>query len=59
MITEVTPDNEHVMRPRIRHSLGVVSLVSGYAQTEVTDLIVKVTFHAALETVVDKCCSRR
>ena len=28
MINEVTPVNEHIMRRRIRHSLGVVSLVS-------------------------------
>ena len=30
MIIEVTPVNESIMRLRIRHSLGVISLVSVY-----------------------------
>ena len=34
MIIEVTPVNEHIMRRRIRHSLGAVSLVSVSAPTE-------------------------
>ena len=34
MIIEVTPVNECIMRQRIRHSLGVFSLVSVYAPTE-------------------------
>ena len=33
MIIEVTPVNERIMRLRIRHSLGVISLVSAYAPT--------------------------
>ena len=37
MIIEVTPVNEHIMRQSIRHSLGVISLVSVYAPTEVRD----------------------
>ena len=41
MITEVTPINERVMRLRIRHSLGIVSLVSVYAPTEASDLTVE------------------
>ena len=32
MIIEVTPVNERMMRLRIRHSLGVISLVSVYEQ---------------------------
>ena len=51
MIIEVTPVNEHIMRRRIRHSLGVMSLVSVYAPTEVSDLIVKETFYVVLESV--------
>ena len=38
MIIEVTPVNEHFMRLRIHHSLVVISLVSVYAPTEVSDL---------------------
>ena len=33
MIIEVTPVNERIMRLRIRHSFGVISLVSAYAPT--------------------------
>jgi len=46
------------MRLRIRHSLGVMSLVSVYALTEASDLTVKDAFHAALESVVDQCPRR-
>ena len=41
MIIEVTPVNKRIMRLRIRHSLGVVSLVSVYAPTKVSDLTLK------------------
>ena len=54
MISEVTPVNERIMRRRIRHSLGVVSLVSGYAPTEGSDLTVKDAFSATLESMVDQ-----
>ena len=54
MIIEVTPVNERIMRQRIRHSLGVISLVSIYAPTEVSDLTVKDAFYVTLETVVDQ-----
>ena len=55
MIIEVTPVNERIMRLRIRHSLGVISLVSAYAPTEVSDLSMKNTFFATLKSVVDQC----
>ena len=55
---QVTPINEHIMRLWIRHSLGVVSLVSVYAPTEESDLTVKDAFYAALESVVDQCARR-
>ena len=58
MIIEVTPVTEHIMRRRIRHSLGVVSLVSVYAPPEVSDLTVKDAFHATLESVIDQCPRR-
>ena len=40
------------MRRRIRHSLGVVFLVSVYDLTEVSDLTMKDAFYVMLETVV-------
>ena len=55
MIIEVTPINECIMRLRIHHSLGVVSLVSVYALNEASDLTVKNAFYATLESVVDQC----
>ena len=58
MITEVTTVNECIMRPMIRHSLGVVSLVSVYAPNEVSDLTVKDAFYAVLESVVHQCPKR-
>ena len=42
MIIEVTPVNERIMRLRIRHSLGVIFLVSVYAPTEASDLTVDI-----------------
>ena len=58
MIIEITLVNEHIMRLRIRHSLGVISLVSVYAPTEASDLTVKDAFYAMLESVVDQCPRR-
>ena len=42
-----------IMRLRIRHSLGVICLVSVYAPTEASDLTLKDAFYATLESVVD------
>ena len=58
MIIEVTPVNERIMTLRIRHSLGVISLVTVYAPTEASDLTVKDAFYATLESVVDQCPRR-
>ena len=58
IIIEVTPVNECIMRQRIHHSLGVISLVSVYAPTEASDLTMKDAFYATLESVVDQCPKR-
>ena len=58
MIIEVTPVNKCVMRRRIHHSLGVISLVSENAPTEESDLTMKDAFYATLESVVDHCPRR-
>jgi len=55
MIIEVTPVNERIMRRRIRHSFGVISLFSLYAPTEASDLTMKNAFYTTLESVVDQC----
>ena len=58
MINKVTSVNEHITRLRIRHSLGVISLVSVYAPIEVSDLTVKNAFYTTLKSVVDQCPRR-
>ena len=55
MIIEVTPVNECIMRGRIWHSLDVISLVSGDAPNEASDLTVKDAFYSTLESVVHQC----
>ena len=54
-INEITPVNEHIMRLRIHHSLGVISLVSVCALIEASDLSVKEAFYSMLKSVVDQC----
>ena len=46
MTIEVIRANECIMRQRIHHSLGVVSLVSVYAPTEASYLTVNDAFYA-------------
>ena len=41
LLAEVTPVNERIMRLRLRHSLGVISVVSVYAPTEMSDAVDK------------------
>ena len=55
LVTEVTPVNERIMRLRIRHSLGVISVVSVYAPTEMSDAVDKDSFYSQLESVLDQC----
>ena len=55
MVIKVTPVNEPIMRQRIHHSLGVVSLISVYAAIEASDITVKDALFSALEFVVDQC----
>ena len=57
MIIEATPVNKR-MRLRIRHSFGVISLVSVHAPTDASDLTIKDAFHTTLESVVDQCPRR-
>ena len=50
MIIEVTLVNERIMRRRICHSLGVISLVHVNAPIEASDLTVKDALQATLES---------
>ena len=55
MVTEVTPINERIMRLRISHYAGVISLVSVYAPTKVSEFFMKKAFYALVQMVVDSC----
>ena len=54
MIIDISPVKERILRLRIHHALGVISLVYVYAPTEVSDLAVKDAFYATLEPVVEQ-----
>ncbi|KAF7644747.1 hypothetical protein LDENG_00216450 [Lucifuga dentata] len=56
MVSDVIPDvNEHIMRLRLRHSLGVLSVVSVYAPTTISDVSVREAFYSQLHSVMDEC----
>ena len=55
MITEATPVSKRIMRLRITHTSGVISLVSLYAPTGVSEFSVKEALYAQLQLVVDSC----
>ena len=58
MIMQVTPVNERLLRLRIKHSLGVFSLVIVYAPTEMANHDAKETFYAKLQSEVERCPRR-
>ena len=55
MITDVTSAHERIMRLRITHTLGVISLVSVYPPTGVSEFSGKEAFYTKLQMVVDAC----
>ena len=55
MFTEISPVNERILRLRITHTLGVISLVSVYAPIEVSESSVKEAFYPSSRLVVDSC----
>ena len=57
MTTKVTPVNETIMRLRISHTLRVISLVSVYAPTGISESSVKEAFYAQLK-MVNSCPKR-
>ena len=55
MVMEAVPVNERIMRLRIKHSLGVISVVSVYAPTGMSSPSDKDSFYTQLESVLDGC----
>ncbi len=53
LIKEVTPVSERIMRLRLAHSLGMVSLVAVYAPTGMSELSTKEAFYDQLHSVMD------
>ena len=53
MITKVTPVNERILRLRISHILGMISLVPVYALAGVSEFSVKEAFYAQQHMMVD------
>ena len=52
-VREVTPVCERIMRLRLAHTLGMISIVAVYAPTGVSDVSTKEAFYAKLHAVVD------
>ena len=57
-VVEVTPVDERIMRLRLKHSLGFMSVVAVYAPTEVCETEEKEMFYAKLDSVLDQCPRR-
>ncbi|MFV0264599.1 MAG: endonuclease/exonuclease/phosphatase family protein, partial [Kluyvera sp.] len=57
-VVEVTPVDERIMRVRLKHTLGFMSLIAVYAPTEVCETEVKEVFFAKLNSVLDQCPPR-
>ena len=53
-VVEVTQVDERIMRLRLKHSLGFMSVVTVYAPTEVCETEEKM-FYAKLDFVLDQC----
>ena len=53
IITEVTPVNDRIMKLRLGHTLGIISLVSPYAPTELREFSEQEAFYAKLQVVVE------
>ncbi len=58
MVVGVTPVNERILMVRIRHSLGVISVLSVYAPTDVSDPSVSDGFYDDLVSAIGRCPSR-
>ena len=57
-VDEVTAVDERIMRVRLKHTMGFMSLVAVYAPTEVSETEEKEVFYAKLESILDQCPRR-
>ena len=54
-VVVVTPVDERIMRLRLKHILGFMSVVAVYAPTEVCDAEKKKMLYAKLDSILDHC----
>lgn len=57
-VVEVAAVDERIMRVRLKHTLGFMSLVAVYAPTEMCEIEEKEMFYAKLDSVLDQCPPR-
>ena len=57
-VVEVTPVDERILRMRLKHTMGFMSLIAVYAPTEVCEIEEKEMFYAKLDSVLDQCPRR-
>ena len=58
LVVEVTPVDERIMRVRLKHTMGFMSLIAVYAPTEMCEMEEKELFYAKLDSVLDQCPPR-
>ena len=54
-VVEVIPVDERIMRLRLKHILGFVSLIAMYAPIEVCGADEKEMFYAKFDSALDQC----
>ena len=57
-VVEIIPVDERIMRLRLKHTLGFLSLVAGYAPTNVCGAVEKEMFYDKLDSILDQCPHR-
>lgn len=57
-IVEVAPIDEQIMKMRVRHTLGFISLIVVYAPIEESETVEKEMFYIKLNSVLDRCPPR-
>ncbi len=54
-VVEVAPVDERIMQVRLKHTLGLMSVIAVYAPTEMCETEKKEMFFAKINSVLDRC----
>ena len=57
-VVEVTPVDERILRVRLKHTMGFMSVIAVYAPTEMREMDEKELFYAKLDSILDQCHPR-